>query len=138
MPTRVFIAISGDVIQVSSIIVPFTFAFMIMLLSVDTTFGLPVTSAEADKIGNTHEKLSRQLVTLLQFGLALIVVSIVGKSLALWFLDSGWLAVIVMRFAAWTVGGLLAVLIIRKNDLRDIFGYLSVGVDLGRRFRAGV
>jgi hypothetical protein len=72
----------------------------------------------------------------LRFSLALIVVGLIAKSLAVWFGDCGWVAALVNRFAAWTVGGLVAILMIKIGDIRNIYGYLSAGADIALHVRA--
>jgi hypothetical protein len=135
LPPRVFIAISGDVIQIAAIMVPFVIAFMTVMVSVDITFGLPIPPEAVEKLAEQRADFSRQLVEILRFSVALIMTSLAAKSLAVWFVDCGWLASIIIRLAAWTVGGMVAVLLIRIGDIKNIFGYLSVGAELAQRMR---
>ena len=136
LPTRVFIQISSDIIQISIITVPFVIAFMIVILSIDIAFGLPLPSDALEKISDRRSKFSTQLTSLLQTSLALILVTIIAKSLAVWLIDYGWLADVVNHCAAWIVGGMMALLLLRIGHIRDIFGYLSVGADLAMHVRA--
>jgi hypothetical protein len=83
-----------------------------------------------------RSEFARKLIFLLRFGLALVLTTLVAKSLAVWLGDyTCYLAIIVNDFSAWTVGGMVAVLLIKVGDIRDIFGYLFVGVDMALRFR---
>ena len=136
MPVRVFIAISSDVIQVAVIIIPFVLGFMILMLSLDVTFGLPVPPEALNNLSKRRDMMSKQLLSILRFGLALILVTIIAKSLAIWFIGRGWPGTVLIRFAAWTVGGLIAVLFIRVEDIWKAFGHLSVGADIAMHVRA--
>jgi hypothetical protein len=137
MPTRVFIAVSSDVLQLGVVVTPFAIAFMVLLISIDPTFGLFIPKGAVENLSNRYQKFSGQLSDILYFSLALVVVTLIVKSLAVWFIGRGWLAVIVNHFGAWTVGALVATLLIKISGVRDIFGYLLVGAELGLRQRAG-
>ena len=136
LPTRVFIAISGDVIQVAVIMVPFVIAFMTVMVTIDITFGLPIPPEAVEKIEKRRENFSGQLVDMLRVSVALIMTSLVAKSLTVWFIDCGWVASIINHLSALIVGGMLAGLLIRIGDIRDIFGYLSVGAGIAQRVRS--
>ena len=109
---------------------------MTVILSIDIAFGLPIPSDALEKLSDRRSKFSTQLTSLLQLSLTLILVTIIAKYLAVWLTDCGWLADIINHFAAWTVGGMMALLLIRIGDIRDIFGYLSVGADIAMHVRA--
>jgi hypothetical protein len=56
LPTRVFVAISSDVIQIPIIIVPFIIAFMALIPSIDVTFGLTYTAGGDRKSSQTARR----------------------------------------------------------------------------------
>ena len=88
------------------------------------------------KVSVVQMRAEARRPSLLQLSLTLILVTIIAKSLAVWLTDCGWLADIINHFAAWTVGGMTALLLIQIGDIRDIFGYLSVGADIAMHVRA--
>jgi hypothetical protein len=136
MPTRVFLAIASDIIQVSAIFLPFAVAFMIMVVSVDISFGLPVVNKDvAERLSKRRDEMRDKLIDAIRFNVALIVVTILGKAFCTWFVDDGWFATILNHIAAFTVGGLVVVCVICLRDIIDIFGYLATGADLGFRVR---
>lgn len=136
MPTRVFIALASDLIILGAILAPAAIAFMVLILSIDTTFELPFSPTEIEDVSARNDKFVLQLRLLFQLGIVFIGAAIVAKSLSVWFVNRGWLAQIIDRSAAFVVGFLAAYLVIRIYDLSDIFGYLSVGKDIKLRVRA--
>ena len=136
MPTRVFIGISSDILQIAVIIVPFVIAFMVLLLTIDPTFNLPIPADAVEKVSDRRQQFSDPLVVLLHLSLKLAVLTIIGKALAVCFIDCGWLALIVNHFVAWIVGMMFALLVTSINDIRSIFGYLSVAAQFAFAVRA--
>jgi len=136
MPTRVFLAIASDIIQVSAIFLPFAIAFMIMIVSIDISFGLPVVNNDvAERLSKRREDMRDKLIYAIKFNVALIVITILGKAFCTWLLDMGWFATILNHIAAFTVGGLIVICVMCVRDIIDIFGYLATGADLGFRVR---
>ncbi|MGH6838102.1 MAG: hypothetical protein ACREDT_04745 [Methylocella sp.] len=136
MPTSVFLQIASDIIQVSAIFLPFAIAFMIMLVSTDISFGLPVVDNDvAERLSKRREDMRDKLIAAIKFNVALILVTILGKAFCTWFVDKGWFATILNHIFAFTVGGLIVVCVTRLGEIINIFGYLSTGADLGFRVR---
>lgn len=135
MPTRVFIAISSDVIGIAAILVPFVVAFMVAILSIDITFDFPLDNGASEKIADNYAAFSKKLGDLLHYSVSLLVVSLFAKSVSIWWDAGGWIALVVTHFCAFTVGGLLALLIIKLGHVRHIFGFLAMGKELSLRAR---
>lgn len=136
IPTRIFLGISGDVIQISVMIVPVAVAFMAIMLSIDITFGLPIPSDATERLSDRRKLFSDNLTYLLHYGLTLVVLTLAAKSFALWSADSTWMfAAIINHFTAWAVGYMATLVMIKVRNIRDIFGYLSVGADIAQRVR---
>ncbi|MDQ6703889.1 MAG: hypothetical protein M3Z96_12790 [Pseudomonadota bacterium] len=136
MPTSVFLQIASDIIQVSAIFLPFAIAFMIMLVSTDISFGLPVVDNDvAERLSKRREDMRDKLIAAIKFNVALILFTILGKAFCAWFVDKGWFATILNHIVVFTVGGLIVVCVIRLGEIINIFGYLSTGADLGFRVR---
>ena len=132
MLTRVFLAIASDIIQVSAIFLPFAIAFMIMIVSIDISFGLPVVDNDvAERLSKRRDDMRDKLIDAIRVNVALIVITILGKAFCTWFLDRGWFATILNHIAAFTVGGLVVVCVMCLGDIINIFGYLATGADLG-------
>jgi hypothetical protein len=134
MPTMVFLAIASDIIQVSAIFLPFAIALMILVVSIDISFGLPVVDNDvAERLSKRRDDMRDKLIAAIRFNAALIVTTILGKAFCTWFLDKGWFATILNHIAAFTVGGLVVVCVMCLRDIISIFGYLATGADLGFR-----
>jgi hypothetical protein len=137
LPTRVFVAISGDIMQIAIITVPFVIAFMVLMLSIDITFGIPTPPEALGNFSRRRQNFSKRLTFLWLWAIVLVLITLFAKSLAVWLVDyPGYVALIICRFAAFCVGGMTAVLLIKLTDIRDIFGYLSAGADASQYFRA--
>lgn len=136
MPTRVFLTISSDIIQVSAIFLPFTIAFMITLVSIDISFGIPVVNNDvAERLSKRREDMRDKLIEVIKLNVALIVVTIFGMAFCVWVGDAGLFATILNHIAVFAVGSLIVVCVVRLGDIIKIFGYLSTGADLGFRVR---
>lgn len=136
MPVRVFLAIASDIIQVSAIILPFAIAFMIVLVSTDISFGLPVVDNDvAERLSKRREDMRDKLVAAIKCNVALIVTTILGKAVCAWSGDNGWLAAMFTHVASLAVGCLIVVCVACVGDTIKIFGYLSTGADLGFRVK---
>ena len=57
IPTRVFLAISTDIIQVSAIVLPFVIAFMVVVATGDIGFGLPRDQTIAARLSERRDQM---------------------------------------------------------------------------------
>lgn len=137
MRTNAFIQIVGDIIQIAAILVPFVIAFMVLLLSIDIGFNIPLPSGAAERLARRREDLANRLSVFLRDGVALIVVALITKSLAVWYIGRGFPAYILNHSCAFLTGALLANIIFRLGDIRGIFGYLIVGSSISQQGRFG-
>ncbi len=135
IPTRVFLAVSSDIIQVSAIVLPFVIAFMIVVATGDIGFGLPRDEVIAARLSERREQMRVQLIESISFNLRLIVGTIVAKALCEWFIDYGSLATVATHAAALTVGVLIVLCIEKLAGIVPIFNYLVTGADLGSTVR---
>jgi hypothetical protein len=113
IPTRVFLAISSDIIQVSAILLPFVLAFMVIVSTVDIGFGLPRDATIAARLSERREKMRVQLMETISANFRLIIVTIAAKAVCYWFIAGEPLATVVTHAAALIVG-VLIVLCVEK------------------------
>jgi hypothetical protein len=113
IPTRVFLAISSDIIQVFAIVLPFVIALMIVVATADIGFDLVRNEMSAARLSERRDKMRIQLIETLSSTLSLIVATIVAKALCVWFIDYGLLATVITHAASLTVG-VLVVLVSTK------------------------
>jgi archaellum biogenesis protein FlaJ (TadC family) len=131
IPTRVFLAISSDIIQVSAIVLPFVIAFMAVVATGDIGFGLPRDQVIAARLSERRDQMRVQLIETISFNLRLIVVTIVAKALCEWFIGFEALATVITHAASLTVGVLIVLRIDKFAGIVHIFNYLVTGADLG-------
>lgn len=131
IPTRVFLAVSGDIIQVSAIVLPFVIAFMVVVATGDIGFGLPRDQTIAARLSERRDQMRVQLIETISFNLRLIVATIVAKALCTWFIDYGVLATVITHVASMTIGVLIVLCIDKFAGIVHIFNYLVTGADLG-------
>jgi hypothetical protein len=137
MPTSVFVLIASDIVQVAATLLPFTVAFMIILVSTDITFGLPVADDDgAERLSKRRRDMGDKLLSAIRRNIALIVVTILGKGFCAWFVaDQRWVPVIATHVVVFAVGVLMASCVIALGEVMDMFRYLSTGADLSLRVR---
>jgi hypothetical protein len=131
MPTRVFVAISSDIIQVSGIILPFVIAVMIVIVTGDIGFGLPRDQVISARLSDRRDQMRVQLIDGISFNFQLIIIAIAAKAICTWIGDGGFLATVVNHGAAVAVGVLIVMCIDRFTSIIHIVNYLSIGADLG-------
>jgi hypothetical protein len=81
MPTKAFLAISSDIIQVAAILLPFTIAFMIVIATGDVGAGLPRNEVISQRLGNRRNSMRVQLIEIISSNLQLIAATIGAKAL---------------------------------------------------------
>lgn len=135
MPTRVFNVVASDIIQFSSILIAAVVVFMPLMLTIDISFDLPTPEPVAKKLADRQSEISNDLKSVFQLLLSLVILTIAAKAICLWFIGRGWGAVLIDHFAAWTIGGLAAVCIIRFEKIIHAFGYFAAGAELSFFFR---
>lgn len=94
-PTRVFVAISGDLLQLASVAVPLIIAILILLA---TTSFAPTPHLPEQTIANLSRRrfsIAEHQVSALQAYFGLIAIDVVAKFFCVWFVGRGWLGWIV-------------------------------------------
>lgn len=135
LPTRVFIGISSDIIQITSILGTAIFAFMTILLSIDHTFGLKGMNSKnvGDQINKSSKGIQESFIYFISFLLSIIIV----KAICLWFITyNSTLFFIIDHIFVMFIGGFFVACIFQFNRILGLFSYLSIGAELGAIIKA--
>ena len=129
-PTRVFLAVDGDVIQISALLMPVVIALMVLLATTDLGYDGPIPENVAKRLSDKRFTINQQLGDAFRSCFALALLGTAAKFLCTWFIGRGWPAWIIDHLAAWHIGGMAGLAVIRSRGLLDTYGFLLMGRDL--------
>lgn len=135
VPTRSFVGITSDLIQIVSILGAATLGFMSLVISIDHTFGLKGIDPKklADIITGYKNTLSETLLIFVMFLLSIVLI----KMVCLWLLEINELIFgIICRILAMFVGGLFFITILQFGEIVNIFSFLITGVEISSALKA--
>jgi hypothetical protein len=133
MPTGAFLAISSDIIQVSSVVLAFVTLALSVVATIDIGFGLPRDEATTERLGQRRQGIITHLIDTISENLWLIGGTILAKTVCVSAQEYSlfWLS----HLFTFPIGILLVRCVDKFAGTVQTFRYLSVGADVSSAVR---